>query len=42
MITYLYLIKCKGNQLCIVAIYVDDLIIAGSTLTVVNNVKGLF
>ena len=40
--TCVYLIRYKGNQLCIVAIYVDDLIIAGSTITVVNDVKSLF
>ena len=32
----------EGSQLCIVAIYVADLMVAGSTLTVVNDVKSLF
>ena len=41
--TCLYLIiRYKGNQLYIVAIYVDDQMISGSTLTVVNDVKSLF
>ena len=33
--TCMYLKRYKGNQLRIVAIYLDDLMIAGSTLTVV-------
>ena len=40
--TCVYLKRYEGNHLCIVAIYVDDLMIAGSNLTIVNNVKNLF
>ena len=40
--TCVYIKRYECNHLCIIAIYVDDLLIAGSSSTIINQVKNLF
>ena len=40
--TCVYIKRYESDLICIIAIYVDDLLIAGSNITIINDIKNLF